>query len=865
MDTWRRQWLRRPWPYLLAGLCLWLAGSFWLDAEKNHWLELEHGRELGILETSYRAALEQHRLMADTLFNSYLRETQTLEIIARGATATTEEEANGWRGQLYRRLAPVYDLLQTHGVRQLQVITPDGRSFLRLHQPDKFGDPLADARPAVRRIITEHQPLQGFETGRLYSGFRYLVPLFLEGRFVAAVEISLGFRTLRNTLERIAPTHEYAMLLAQSASDVVWRERRALYGPSLLSRAYLIEDPKLELPDTAPRSPTQQALDALLGEKPRVDARMQAGERFGEALFHDGNWWIVSFLPVRDVAGRQAAYLIAYGEAHPLAELYEDVRWEKVLLAIAALALAIAAWRLSLAQIRLADEHDRLATITRTMGEALYLVDAEGCLRYANPAFLKILGLTAEKTLGQLAHRLFHLPPGSADSRPCQILATVAAGQCYAGEEVFYCADGAPLPVEMTAEPIFESGRYRGAVMVFRDIRQRRETERKLVEAKEAAEAAARAKSQFLANMSHEIRTPMNGVIGMTELLLDTPLTGEQRDLAQTALESGQHLLQILNDILDLSRLEAGMLEIHAQPCAPRELIGGVLRMLRPQAEKKGLAIEQNVSPEVPASLVCDGLRIRQVLVNLIGNAIKFTAQGKVEVSATWRGGRLRITVRDTGIGITPEQLGRLFQPFTQADASITRRFGGTGLGLALSKRIVAAMGGEMGVTSEPGAGSTFWFDVPCASVEFASEDHASAPAAAPHSSGANILLAEDNPVNRRVAEAMLAKLGHRVVAVADGRAALEAWKRESFDLILMDCMMPEMDGFAAAAEIRRLESVSGGHTPIVAFTASVLEEERERSKQAGMDDVLPKPVTQTALSDKLAHWLARTNNGYSR
>lgn len=516
---------------------------------------------------------------------------------------------------------------------------------------------------------------------------------------------------------------------------------------------------------------------------------------------------------------------------------------------------------------------EKLRIVVESAPSGMVLIDQTGRMRMVNAEMERLFGYSREELLGQPVELLI---PDSAWSHHIRQRDTfvdqpharaMGSGRDLKGRR----KDGSEFPAEIGLRAVrTEQGLLIVATVM--DITERKRVETELRQAKETAEAATAAKSQFLANMSHEIRTPMNGVLGMTELLLTLGLNEQQRHLAETVHRSGTSLLSILNDILDVSKIEAGKLTLERVEVDLRQLCGEMTDLFAEPVRRKNLGFRAHVTDSVPPSLLGDPVRLRQILVNLLSNAVKFTDSGSIaltlsQVDADDHSVWLGLDVTDTGLGIPPDAHQRIFQAFDQADCSTTRKYGGTGLGLAIVSRLVDMMGGTISVESVPGRGTAFKAVIrllkPTPVTAGLLEPPCERPAASDQSPArfqASILVAEDNAVNREVAIGMLELLGCRAEAVVNGRLAVEAASGSPYDLILMDCQMPELDGFAATSLIRDAENATIAppkrRVPIIALTARAIEGDRDRCLAAGMDDYLAKPFTKKELLQVLMRWL---------
>ena len=493
----------------------------------------------------------------------------------------------------------------------------------------------------------------------------------------------------------------------------------------------------------------------------------------------------------------------------------------------------------------------------------------------------KMFGYTREEMIGTTTNML-HISEEMSQRFGREMLQAYAEKGIYETTFIMKRNDGTVFDSEHSVTPILDDlGKIVRHVCVVRDISERKRTEEQLLLAKATAESANIAKSQFLANMSHEIRTPMNGVIGLTELLLGTELTEEQRNYAELARQSGRNLMQLISDILDLSRIEAHKIELETRDFDLQTETTGIINSLFLSAQEKGLELDSLIDPDVPLFLKGDAGRLCQIIANLIGNAIKFTAKGSVSLhilkdAEDEQQAALRFLVRDSGIGIAEDKLKMIFEPFTQADSSTTRNYGGTGLGLAISRQLAELMGGSVGVESVEGEGSTFWFTVVLEKQAKASNHQPHPPPGLPLERGGNtystagnstrLLLAEDEPTNQMVMKTLLAKFGYLVDVANNGREALKLLEENNYVLVLMDCMMPVLNGYETTAVIRDQASAVKNHAiPVIALTANAFKEDRDCCLAAGMDDYLAKPLNVADLMAMLKKWIPPSTSAQGR
>jgi PAS domain S-box-containing protein len=501
-------------------------------------------------------------------------------------------------------------------------------------------------------------------------------------------------------------------------------------------------------------------------------------------------------------------------------------------------------------------------SLWETAHDAIVITGASGAIDYANPAAQAVFGRSAEQLTGvPLSQLLARSSPATDVEAFHQYLEGRAATRDWnAAELTFTHGDGTSFPAEVSADAMTVENHH-ACLLFIRNITARKQTEQALISARVSAEAANRAKTQFLANMTHEIRTPMNGIMGMTEILQREPLNDAAYGYVEKIHRSGRALLGVINDVLDFSKIETGTLDMERVVFDLPQVLRDVCDLYEQSARAKNIDFKRDLARTLPLLVFGDPSRLRQILSNLVANAVKFTDSGHIELrAAPEEGDRVRFEVCDTGIGIPLDKQKDIFDAFSQADGSTTRRFGGAGLGLTITRQVVQLMGGEIGVDSEPGKGSRFWFTISLPrSAQRTLSDTMNLPATAakPGFEGKHILLVEDDESNAEIATVLLEMLGPVVSHAANGALAVAAYRNGTFDMVLMDCQMPVMDGLEATRQIRLFEKTAGArHTPIVALTAHAFAGYREECIAAGMDDYMTKPVSTENFRHILSCWI---------
>mgnify|MGYP002795046642 CR=1 FL=1 len=807
-----------------------------------------HVKEFDDRIESYQSM--QQRMM-DNYYGMFLDSPRVSKIMYQARHSDAEGQML-LRQELYTRIKVVFDSLQEFDVQLLFFHFPRQVAFLRVHEPQKFGDDLSVARPSIVYAQQKQKKVVVFETGKYMSHFRSIYPLFYKGNFTGTVEIAYPFLALKKQAI-LQDQGAYTFLVKRSiitkkskASEIVKHYQDSLFGSDY------IEDQKSALLKDA-EGFEEGELEALLTEhKIKVQKALEKEKLQGIRLTHRGKDALMVLKPIYEIGGEQAAYMVEITPNHTIFA----TQWNQFLALLSTLAILLAflLWYIY--------RYNRSVLLTEQYKHAIEesmivsRTDKHGIITYVNPLFTKISGYTEEELLGQPHSIVRH--PDTPDTVFKGMWHTLQRGRNWHGMLQNSSKNGESYFVKNLICPIVDEN---GEILEYLGLR---EDVTEIETSRLRAQEAERIKSAFVANMSHEIRTPINGIVGFIHLLSRTVLDTTQRRYVSIVESSLDMLLHIVNDVLDFSKIEEGKIEIEWIQSDPKRELKSVFELFIPQADIKNIDYQLSMDDKIENCLILDTLRIKQVLSNLISNAIKFTPEeGSVQVKISviedaHNAQKVEFSVRDTGIGIPKEKQGKIFEKFTQADASTTREYGGTGLGLSIAYTIVELMGGVLQIYSEEGKGATFYFNIDAKKCDEVPSDIIHVDEFARQSLSLRILVVDDYEINRMlIGELLDYHYGITADFANNGEEGVKMVDKNTYDLVLMDVNMPVMDGIQATKLIRKKHA----SLPIIALTANSMEGDAQEFMAKGMDDYLAKPLEYGELNRVLMRF---SGNGES-
>lgn len=779
----------------------------------------------------------QQRMM-DNYYGLFLSTPRVSEIMYEAALGNPQKEAQ-LRKELHEKMKGVFAGLKEFDTQLLFFHLPGQIAFLRVHEPEKFGDDLAKVRPSIVLAQQEQKKIVVFETGKYFSGFRSIYPLFYKGRFSGTVEIAYPFLALKKQAI-LQDEGAYAFLVKRSLLEKKAKksDMRKEYKNTLFGAEYLeIQESALE---KDVHGFEKGELKILLSQYAKeIQQALKEEKLQGIKLSHKGKDSLLILKPVKQIGGEHSAYMVEITPNHTIFA----TQWNQfvLLVIILAISFALLIWYVY--------RYNRSVLLTQQYRKAIEesmmvsRTDTKGIITYVNPLFVKISGYTEEELLGQPHSIVRH--PDTPDTVFKAMWHTLQRGRNWHGLLQNSKKNGESYFVKNLICPIVDED---GKILEYLGLR---EDVTEIQSSRLKAQEAERIKAAFVANMSHEIRTPINGVVGFVHLLSKTQLDTTQRRYVSIVESSLEMLLHIVNDVLDFSKIEEGKIEIEWIKSHPKRELSSIFELFIPQADIKKINYQLIMDERIEECLILDVLRIKQVLSNLISNALKFTPEeGSVRIEIrvledTVNAQNIEFSVIDTGIGIPKEKQGRIFEKFTQADTSTTRKYGGTGLGLSIANAIVTLMGGEIAIQSEEGEGAAFSFCIDAKKCDALEGDVIYLDQLAMKPIELRVLVVDDFEINRMlIGELLNAHYGITADFANDGKEAVEMVHKNTYDLVLMDVNMPVMDGIQATKLIHK-EYPS---LPIIALTANVMEGDREEFKVHGMIDYLAKPLDYDEL-----------------
>lgn len=832
-------------------------GMLYLNLEQKEKQSCDNA--LSEVQLAYNAAMQTRDTAMRLAVQEVVYNKDVINSFAAGVNSSDPEQQAQYRADLYRKLYPTYKRLVEANVLQFHFHDAQGHSYLRFHQPDTYDDDLSHIRPSIAQIIRDHQPINGYEIGVLAGGFRFLHPIMQNKIYLGSVEISVTFNALRQSMAELLSQHEYSFLVRNTALAQMPEKYKSNYEISALSTEYAIEDPHAILPSSPPKL-SQDAIQVLtqLANNDELQKMMSAHQSGAFYTYVHHQPYMLSLLAINDVEQKHVGYIIAINHTPSIATAMREFVVSSAISTLFIVMMGLLLWRTIKEGERRAEERQQLQTISDTMGDGLYVMNNKGFITFVNPAACKELGFSDAELIGKRSADIFYVDEAgnrSIDPVICPICAVLKTGIPFRGEWRFMNKSDQLFPVEVTSKPIIQNNQVTGSVTVFRNISERKRVEAALMSERANAERANQAKSEFLSSMSHELRTPLNAIIGFGQLLESDPiepLTKMQSESVHRILSAANHLLKLINEILDLSRIEAGQLQLSIESVNLYNLIAESVTLIQPMVESHHLTLDQAWKTIDNVYISADYTRFKQVLLNLLSNAIKYNRlNGKIILSTEKIDAHTqRISVKDTGIGMNATQLENLFQSFNRVGAERTA-IEGTGIGLAITKKIIESMHGRIGVNSQPGQGSDFWIDIPLAPTPTDCEallnvlvDHTEPQntQAIPENKLPMLLYIEDNPDNLLLIERIMSRLPKiTLISAATGTLGHEMAISYKPDIILMDVNLPGMTGIEIVKSLRMQPDFA--KTPMIALSANAMSKDIEIGKQAGFNDYLTKPL----------------------
>jgi len=802
------------------------------------------------LKIHYDIFLYNQQRLADQIHQQTILDPVFVSIFSQAYKYKNKpEKLNKIRHALKLHLDKAYAIYKKNDLLQFQFIFSDNSSFLRMHKPNKYGDNLSKAREDFVHVNKTKTPVHGFTQGRTAHAFRNDYPLYdKNGIHIGAMEVSFPTELLQHYLNKISTLHSHFLVHKNVFTTKAWKRDDLIlnYRQSIEHPNFMVTMPKEHISKKCYNDIPNKIKDITND----IDINMRKGEMFSKYLREDKESKIISFLPVKHAISKEnVAWIVAYDNNNMINIIQKNLFIYRISFTLILLVTLFVIYRFILQRVVLASAETKFKTIFNTSLDGILLIDPR------TNRFLEF-NTNAHKMLGYTKEEFAKLTISDLDANNNTIELNENASYKYttrykAKDATIKDVDITILPLKLTDKKLLQA--------TFHDITTQKTLEKRLKNEKIKAVNATKVKSNFLANMSHEIRTPMNGIIGISYLLLKTHLSSKQQDYLQKIDNSAKSLLGIINDILDISKIEAGKLTIEKSKFNLKTVVDNLVNIIKIQADQKNLSIVLNSSLNENTNFYGDSLRLSQILTNLMANAVKFTEKGSIELSIKQIShNRVYFELSDTGIGLSKKQQEKLFQSFSQADSSTTRKYGGTGLGLTISKQLIELMNGEINLKSELGVGSTFSFEIDL--QESKEEQNIPLKKCEQENNTVqtfnqeNVLIVEDNKTNQIVLLGLLEGSNLNIEIANNGQQAVDKFShnRSKYQLILMDIQMPILDGYEATKKIRELDP----NVPIVALSANVMKEDIEKSLSAGMNDHIGKPINLTILFNLLAKYL---------